>query len=93
MFRYKSGTSIGKKMKAERVYKEEMAKIAESDTMVYLIKVFLSIACETLSDEFGFGKVRLERFRDRLEKKLDCINTDYVSVADIVGNFNVESKE
>lgn len=84
MFRYKGGTSIGKKMKAERVYKEEMAKIAKSDTTVFLVERFLALVVETLKDEFGFGPVRLERFKKRLELKLDCINLDYVNWSDIL---------
>ncbi|WP_099321123.1 hypothetical protein [Anaerococcus sp. Marseille-P3625] len=84
MFRYKGGTSIGKKMKAERVYKEEMARIAKSDTTVFLVERFLALVVETLKDEFGFGPVRLERFKKRLELKLDCITLDYVNWSDIL---------
>lgn len=84
MFRYKSGTSIGKKMKAERIYKEEMSKIAESDTTVFLVERFLAIVVETLKDEFGFGQVRLNRFKKRLEFKLDCINVGNVNWDDIL---------
>lgn len=84
MFRYKGGTSIGKKMKAERIYKEEMSKIAESDTTVFLVERFLTIVVETLKDEFGFGPVRLERFKKRLEVKLDCINFGNVDWEDIL---------
>ncbi|WP_311486581.1 hypothetical protein [uncultured Anaerococcus sp.] len=84
MFRYKSGTSIGKKMKAERVYNKEMEKIAESDTAVFLAKRFLAIVVETLKDEFGFGPVRLARFKERLELKLDCINFGNVNWEDIL---------
>lgn len=84
MFRYKRGTSIGQKMKAERVYKEEMGKIAESDTAVFLVERFLAIVVETLKDEFGFGPVRLKRFKERLEFKLDCINFGNVDWKDIL---------
>lgn len=84
MFRYKSGISIGTKMKAERVYKEEMSKIAESDTAVFIAERFLAIVVETLKDEFGFGPVRLARFKERLEFKLDCINFGNVNWEDIL---------
>lgn len=80
MFRYKSGTSIGKKMKAERMYKKEMEKIAESD----IVEKFLAVVVETLKDEFGFGQVRLNRFKKRLEFKLDCINVGNVNWDDIL---------
>lgn len=65
MFRYKSGTSIGKKMKAERVYNKEMEKLAKSDATVFLVRRFLAIVVETLKDEFGFGPVRLTRFKEK----------------------------
>ena len=84
MFRYKNGTSIGSKMKAERVYKEEMKKVAESDATVYLVDNFLAVVVETLKDEFGFGPVRLARFKERLEFKLDCINFGNVDWEDIL---------
>ena len=84
MFRYKNGTSIGAKMKAERVYKEEMKKVAESDATVYLVDNFLAVVVETLKDEFGFGPVRLARFKERLEFKLDCINFGNVDWEDIL---------
>lgn len=84
MFRYKNGTSIGKRMKAERIYKEEMSKIAESDTTVFLVERFLAVVVETLKDEFGFGPVRLARFKERLEVKLDCINFGNVDWEDIL---------
>lgn len=84
MFRYKNGTSIGKRMKAERIYKEEMSKIVESDTTVFLVERFLAVVVETLKDEFGFGPVRLERFKERLELKLDCINFGNVDWEDIL---------
>ena len=84
MFRYKNGTSIGKRMKAERIYKKEMEKIAESDTAVFLVERFLAIVVETLKDEFGFGPVRLARFKERLELKLDCINFGNVDWEDIL---------
>lgn len=84
MFRYKSGTSIGKKMKAERIYNKEMEKIAKSDATVFLVRRFLALVVETLKDEFGFGPVRLERFKERLELKLDCINFGNVDWEDIL---------
>ena len=51
----------------------------------------MALVCETLSDEFGFGDVRLNRFRDRLMNKLDCINTDLVDFEDIRANMNIQT--
>lgn len=89
-FKFK-GMSPAQKMRSRRIYDEEVQKVAASNTSTSLIESFLALVCETLSDEFGFGDVRLNRFRDRLMNKLDCINTDLVDFEDIRANMNIQT--
>ena len=89
-FKFK-GLSPAQKMRTRRLYDKEVKKVAASNTSTSLIESFLALACETLYDEFGWGDVRLNRFRERLMNKLDCINTDLVDFEDIRANMNVQT--
>ena len=89
-FKFK-GLSPAQKMRSRRIYDKEVEKVAASNTSTSLIESFLALVCETLYDEFGWGDVRLNRFRDRLMNKLDCINTDLVDFEDIRANMNVQT--
>ena len=89
-FKFK-GLSPAQKMRSRRIYDKEVEKVAASNTSTSLIESFLALVCETLHDEFGWGDVRLNRFKDRLQNKLDCINTDLVDFEDIRANMNVQT--
>ena len=89
-FKFK-GLSPAQKMRSRRIYDKEVEKVAASNTSTSLIESFLALVCETLYDEFGWGDVRLNRFRKRLMNKLDCINTDLVDFEDIRANMNVQT--
>lgn len=89
-FQFK-GLSPGEKMRVRKMYDAEVQKVAASNTSTSLIESFLALVCETLYDEFGFGDVRLNRFKDRLQNKLECINTDLVDFEDIRANMNVQT--
>ena len=89
-FKFK-GLSPAQKMRSRRIYDKEVEKVATSNTSTSLIESFLALVCETLYDEFGWGDVRLNRFRDRLMNKLDCINTDLVDFEDIRANMNIQT--
>ena len=89
-FKFK-GLSPAQKMRSRRIYDKEVEKVAASNTSTSLIESFLALVCETLYDEFGWGDVRLNRFRERLMNKLDCINTDLVDFEDIRANMNVQT--
>ena len=89
-FKFK-GLSPAQKMRSRRIYDKEVEKVAASNTSTSLIESFLALVCETLYDEFGWGDIRLNRFRDRLMNKLDCINTDLVDFEDIRANMNVQT--
>ena len=89
-FKFK-GLSPAQKMRSRRIYDKEVEKVAASNTSTSLIESFLALVCETLYDEFGWGDVRLNRFKDRLQNKLDCINTDLVDFEDIRANMNVQT--
>ncbi|WP_106460146.1 hypothetical protein [Anaerococcus sp. Marseille-P3915] len=88
-FKFK-GLSPAEKMRARKLYDAEVQKVAASSTSTSLIESFLALVCETLSDEFGWGNVRLNRFRERLINKLDCINTDLVDFEDIRANMSIQ---
>ena len=89
-FKFK-GLSPAQKMRSRRIYDKEVEKVAASNTSASLIESFLALVCETLYDEFGWGDIRLNRFKDRLQNKLDCINTDLVDFEDIRANMNVQT--
>lgn len=89
-FKFK-GLSPAQKMRSRRIYDKEVEKVAASNTSTSLIESFLALVCETLYDEFGWGDIRLNRFKDRLQNKLDCINTDLVDFEDIRANMNVQT--
>ena len=89
-FKFK-GLSPAQKMRSRRIYDKEVEKVAASNTSTSLIESFLALVCETLYDEFGWGDIRLNRFRDRLMNKLDCINTDLVDFEDIRANMNIQT--
>ena len=89
-FQFK-GLSPGEKMRARKLYDAEVQKVAASNTSTSLIESFLALVCETLYDEFGWGDVRLNRFKERLANKLDCINTDLVDFEDIRAKMYVQT--
>lgn len=89
-FKFK-GLSPAQKMRSRRIYDKEVEKVAASNTSTSLIESFLALVCETLYDEFGWGDIRLNRFKDRLQNKLDCINTDLVDFEDIRANMNAQT--
>ena len=89
-FKFK-GLSPAQKMRSRRIYDKEVEKVAASNASTSLIESFLALVCETLYDEFGWGDVRLNRFKDRLQNKLDCINTDLVDFEDIRANMNIQT--
>ena len=89
-FKFK-GLSPAQKMRSRRIYDKEVEKVAASNTSTSLIESFLALVCETLYDEFGWGDIRLNRFRERLMNKLDCINTDLVDFEDIRENMSIQT--
>lgn len=88
-FKYKNGSPYVKK-KLNQTYKKAVKDTVKSTATRTLILNFLALSLETLHDEFGFGDKRLNQFKDRLERKLDCINNDYVKWEDIRGNISIK---
>lgn len=88
-FKYKNGSPYVKK-KLNNTYNKVVKDTAKSTATRTLILNFLALSLETLHDEFGFGDKRLNQFKDRLERKLDCINNDYVKWEDIRGNISIK---
>ena len=75
-----------------KMYQRSVEKIAREDVTVTLVQNFLDLCMETLHDEFGFGDKRLNQFKERVEKKLHCINDDTISWDDITGNIKMVEK-
>ena len=88
-FRYKNGSPYVKK-KLNQTYNKAVKDTAKSTATRTLILNFLALSIETLHDEFGFGDIRINRYKDRLQSKLDCINNDYVKWEDIRGNISIK---
>ena len=87
-FKWKKGVSYSQ----AKIYQRKIEKLAQKAGTTRLIMYFLFFFLEILHDEFGFGDKRLNQFRDRLVKKIDCINEDYVQWLDIKGNFKMIEK-
>lgn len=87
-FKWKKGVSYSQ----AKIYQRKIEKLAQKAGTTRLIMYFLDLCLEILHDEFGFGDKRLNQFRDRLVKKIDCINEDYVQWLDIKGNFKMIEK-
>ena len=68
-------TPLAISRKQEREYVDEVSGRA--------VMVITSAACQTLHEEFGFGKVRIERFRDRIMEIYDEINYGTYTLTDI----------
>ena len=89
-FKFK-GLSPATKMRARRIYDEEVERAAVSTGTMNLVESLFAVACETLVDEFGWGDVRLNRFRKRLAFKIGCIASDHVDYESIKENLNVQT--
>lgn len=50
----------------------------------------MAMSIEVLHDEFGFAKKRCERFKERFEKKAECMVAGYVTWKDITDNLKDE---
>jgi hypothetical protein len=66
----------------------EVEQIRKEVTKDVLAKLFGSLVV-ALHDEFGFGKVRIDRFIDKVNEQFDSIENGYVTLED----FNKWSKE
>ena len=90
-FKYKHGSPLYKK-RTNKIYKKAVEDTARDKTTQTLILNFLAICAEALNDEFGFGPKRLNRWKNRVEYKLSCIEDDYVNWEDIRGNIELKEK-
>lgn len=88
-FKFK-GLSPANKMRARRIYDEEVERAAVSAGTMNLVESLFAVACETLVDEFGWGDVRLNRFRKRLAFKIECIASDHADYESIKENLNIQ---
>lgn len=56
------------------------------------IATMLAMSIHVLLDEFGFGAVRIRRFKDRFDCKVDCLVDDMVSWGDIIEDIENRTK-
>ena len=71
--------------------KMESARKAFTQIRENTADLVMAMTLATLRDEFGFGAKRLQRYIERFEGKMDCINEDYVTWVDIVDNIEEET--
>ena len=71
--------------------KMESARKAFTQIRENTADLVMAMTLATLRDEFGFGAKRLQRYIERFEGKMDCINDDYVTWVDIVDNIEEET--
>ena len=73
-----------------RITHEEINTAIEKAKMMVLDTV-LAMSCMVLRDEFGFGHDRLNRFKERFNKKTECLLDDYASWEDILETIKDET--
>jgi hypothetical protein len=69
---------------------KETLKFLEAERpkmMAEIGDLVVTVACEVLNLEFGFGKERLKKFGDRMVNVLECRADGLVTVADIKEHF------
>lgn len=62
----------------EQIKKDALSKAIDTSFIL-----MLGIPLLALRDEYGFGKVRLERLMDRMLEIYDSFNKDYVTLEDL----------
>jgi hypothetical protein len=62
----------------EQIKKDALSKAIDTSFML-----MLGIPLIALRDEYGFGKVRLERLMDRMLEVYDSFNKDYLTLEDL----------
>lgn len=91
-FKYKHGSPMQKKQ-TNKIYKDAVRDTAREEATRTLIMNFLAICAESVADAYGFGDKRLNRWKKKVDEKLDCINSDHVNWDDIRGNIKIVHKE
>lgn len=70
----------------------ETARKAFDEIRINIAQLMRILAVATLRDEFGFGYVRLNRFIERFDLKVECITEDYVEWNDLVSAVYEETR-
>lgn len=68
---------------AEYFRRENEAKNRE------LVIQFLSLTIEALRIEFGFGRKRIDRYTERVDKLLDDINLEFITFEDLINEISI----
>lgn len=62
---------------------EAIKRQAAKDAVQEVMELTLGLPCMVLKDKFGFGKIRLKRFIDRLLELYDSYDKGYLSLEDV----------
>lgn len=83
------GAMKKKKMRVE-ITPQELQKVRDKATKqaLYMTNILPLLV---LRDEFGFGRVRLERYIDELNERVDAFNKGYISLVDVVETIEKET--
>ena len=67
----------------------ELKEFSDKVKTHYLM-IVLALSAQTIRDEFGFGKRRIQRFVDRFNLKADCMCMDLVTWDEMLQTLNDE---
>ena len=70
----------------------ETARKAFDEIRINIAQLMRILAVTALRDEFGFGYVRLNRFIERFDLKVECITEDYVEWNDLINTVYEETR-
>lgn len=74
------------KSQLDKVIKDSVKEMRENvvkEVVGLTSEMFMVYCYVVLHDTFGFGKVRLHRFREKVDELADCVNGDYCSNQDL----------
>lgn len=89
MINWKHG-SPGQRSEAKKIYKKlvnDFNREYKKEQFRKFERIVLSTCQEVLYLEFGFGYARQQRFINKFNEIIDCINEGYVSLDDIEKSF------
>ena len=96
-----------KERKVKKVVGKDLPKISDSDVKAFtdladsiakskntsVVIDFLRLTQEALRLEFGFGQARLDRYTNRLNSIIECIDLDLVTFADFAEEYKVKPRK
>ncbi|MDA3732364.1 hypothetical protein PBV87_12785 [Niameybacter massiliensis] len=67
---------------ADKIAQEKVQRDREAFGNI-AIRTIVAASMITLHDEFGFGSQRLQRYQDRMEEHLECINSGVITLQEL----------